>query len=142
MAMAMNGGNGIGVNWGKLASHRLPDEMIVQMLKDNGFTKVKLFEADEESLNALSGSNIEVMVAIPNNMLQLMSDDPHAATDWVDENVTRYVNPNGVNIKLSKRKSHALNESPFCFFFFFFFLLESLFDLIICNLFDSPLMYF
>ncbi|KAJ8643567.1 hypothetical protein MRB53_005315 [Persea americana] len=107
MTLVSHGGNGIGVNWGNLASHPLPDDVIVQMLKNNGFTKVKLFEADEKSLTALSGSNIEVMVAIPNNMLQKMSD-PSAATDWVKENVTRYMKPNGVNIKYV-----AVGNEPF-----------------------------
>lgn len=102
MAMALHG-NCIGVNWGKMATHRLPDDLIVQMLIDNGFTKVKLFDAAEETMRALSGSEIEVMIGIPNIMLQQISDDPQAAADWVEENVTRYMYPDGVRIKLSKR---------------------------------------
>lgn len=74
------------------------------MLRDNGFKKVKLFEADEESLSALAGSDIEVMVAIPNNMLQEMSDDPAVATDWVAENITTYIFNGGVNIRSSKNR--------------------------------------
>lgn len=110
MLMALHG-NCIGVNWGKMATHRLPDDMIVQMLIDNGFTKVKLFEADEESMRALSGSDMEVMIGIPNIMLQEMSDDPQAATNWVKENVTRYMYPDGVSIKLSKRDSQSFYNS-------------------------------
>ncbi|KAL5983330.1 hypothetical protein ACLOJK_017414 [Asimina triloba] len=100
--------NCVGVNWGKMATHRLPDDMIVQMLKDNRFNNVKLFDADEGSMNALSGTGIEVMVAIPNDMLQMMSDDPEVAIDWVDENVTRYSFPGGVNIKYV-----AVGNEPF-----------------------------
>ena len=52
-----------------LTSHQLPSKTIVQMLKDNGISKVKLFDADEDTMTALAGSDIEVMVAIPNKEL-------------------------------------------------------------------------
>lgn len=92
-------GNCVGVNWGQMASHRLPPKMVVRMLEDNGFDKVKLFDADPDTLSALIGTKIEVMVAIPNFMLVEIGSDPIAAADWVDENVTSYVQPDGVNIK-------------------------------------------
>lgn len=91
----------VGVNWGTMATHQLPPEKVVQMLMDNGFQKLKLFEADERILGALIGTPIEVMLAIPNFMLQKMSEDPPAAASWVDANVTSYSYHGGVNIKLS-----------------------------------------
>ncbi|KAK9187960.1 hypothetical protein WN944_019359 [Citrus x changshan-huyou] len=39
------------------------------MLKDNGISKVKLFDADQDTMTTLAGSDIEVMVAIPNKEL-------------------------------------------------------------------------
>lgn len=57
---------GLGFNWGTQAIHKLPPDTVVQLMKDNGIQKVKLFDADEITLSALSGTNIEVMVAIPN----------------------------------------------------------------------------
>lgn len=89
----------VGVNWGTMASHQLPPKSVVQMLIDNGFEKVKLFEADDKILEALAGTNIEVMVGIPNYMLQEISQDPDAAASWVDSNVTAYLYPGGVNIR-------------------------------------------
>ncbi|GAB2300390.1 hypothetical protein Dimus_034432 [Dionaea muscipula] len=89
----------IGVNWGTMATHQLPPEMVVEMLTNNGFNKLKLFEADEKILEALIGTDIEVMLAIPNYMLGEMSDDPDAAASWVDANVTTYLYHGGVNIK-------------------------------------------
>lgn len=90
--------DGLGVNWGTMATHRLPPTIVVQLLKDNGFKKVKLFDADESSMKALAGSNIEVMVAIPNNMLATMTSYD-SAKQWVKKNVTRYNFSGGVNIK-------------------------------------------
>lgn len=89
---------GLGVNWGTMASHPLPPKIVVQLLKDNGIDKVKIFDADSSTMKALAGSDIEVMVAIPNNMLRTMTDYG-AARDWVKTNVTRYHFEGGVNIK-------------------------------------------
>lgn len=94
-------GSSFGVNWGTMSTHQLPPEKVVKMLKDNGFKKLKLFEYDKNILDALIGSDIEVMLAIPNYMLQMMSVDPSFAAAWVDTNVTGYRYIGGVNIRLS-----------------------------------------
>ncbi|XP_057508592.1 glucan endo-1,3-beta-glucosidase 8-like [Actinidia eriantha] len=101
-------GVGVGVNWGTMASHQLPPERVVEMMRENGFDKVKLFEADGQILRALIGSEIEVMVAVPNYMLQQMSEDPDFAVAWVDANVTSYSYHGGVNIRYV-----AVGNEPF-----------------------------
>lgn len=90
--------DGLGVNWGVMASHKLPPETVVQMLRDNGITKVKLFDADPSTLGALAGTGIEVMVAIPNAQLAAITNYKNARK-WVTYNVTRYLYPGGVDIK-------------------------------------------
>lgn len=89
----------VGVNWGNLASHPLPAKIIVQMLKDNGIKRVKLFDADETSVKELAHTGIEVMVAIPNGMLFDMAVDYSNAQTWVKENVTRWVKDGSVKLK-------------------------------------------
>lgn len=98
---------GLGVNWGTQATHKLPPDTVVQMLKDNGIQKVKLFDADESTMSALAGTNIEVMVAIPNNQLAPMNNYDRAK-QWVRKNVTRYHFNGGVNIKYV-----AVGNEPF-----------------------------
>jgi hypothetical protein len=88
----------LGVNWGTMATHRLPPGTVVRMLEDNGIRKVKLFDADAGPMDALAGTSVEVMVAIPNNMLDMMTDYG-TARDWVHQNVSRYNFDGGVNIK-------------------------------------------
>ncbi|PKA66073.1 Glucan endo-1,3-beta-glucosidase 8 [Apostasia shenzhenica] len=100
-------GAAIGVNWGTMAIHPLPPKIVVEMLKDNGITKVKLFDADQNTMSALAGSDIEVMVAIPNNMLAIMNDYD-SAKNWVDRNVSRYNFNGGVNVKYV-----AVGNEPF-----------------------------
>ncbi|KAI8573242.1 hypothetical protein RHMOL_Rhmol01G0263300 [Rhododendron molle] len=101
-------GYGVGVNWGTMATNQLPPEKVVEMMKANGFDKVKLFEADGRIMQALIGSEIEVMVAVPNYMLQKMSEDPGYAATWVEANVTSYSYSGGVNIKYV-----AVGNEPF-----------------------------
>lgn len=91
--------DGLGVNWGTMASHKLPPKTVVQMLKDNNINKVKLFDADETTMSALAGSGLDVMVAIPNDQLKVMGSYDRAK-DWVRKNVTRYNFNGGVNITL------------------------------------------
>ncbi|XP_062148661.1 glucan endo-1,3-beta-glucosidase 8 [Alnus glutinosa] len=107
MTMVFNG-KSVGVNWGTQATNQLPPEKVVKMLTDNGFDKLKLFEADEAILKALVGTDIEVMLAIPNKMLKKMGEDPAAAASWVDANVTSYSYNGGVNIKYV-----AVGNEPF-----------------------------
>ncbi|CAI9766561.1 unnamed protein product [Fraxinus pennsylvanica] len=108
MSCRVSEGSSIGVNWGTMATHQLPPESVVQMMKDNGFGKVKLFEADDKILQALAGTDIEVMIAIPNYMLEQMSQDPDAAASWVEANLTAYSYSGGVNIRYV-----AVGNEPF-----------------------------
>ncbi|KAL8147129.1 hypothetical protein AgCh_004734 [Apium graveolens] len=98
---------GVGVNWGTMASHQLPAKVVVKMLKDNGIKKVKLFDANDTTMNALTGSDIQVMVAIPNDQLVAMNTY-NRAKQWVQRNVTRYIYNGGVNIKYV-----AVGNEPF-----------------------------
>ncbi|KAM1205080.1 hypothetical protein PS2_005914 [Malus domestica] len=92
----------IGVNWGTTASHPLPPAKVVELLKSNNVTKVKLFDADPGVLGALSGSKLSVTVGIPNALLKFLNSSKKAAESWVHENVTRYVSNGGggVGVKI------------------------------------------
>ncbi|KAG2301106.1 hypothetical protein Bca52824_029757 [Brassica carinata] len=99
---------GFGVNWGNIASHPLNPDIVVRMLKDNKINKVKLFDAHSWTMNTLAGTGMEVMVGIPNNLLESLAKDYENAKDWVKENVTAYMGKNGVNIKYV-----AVGNEPF-----------------------------
>ncbi|XAR57658.1 Glucan endo-1,3-beta-D-glucosidase [Bertholletia excelsa] len=99
---------GIGANWGTQATHPLPPSTVVEMLRENGFGKVKLFDADSNCLNALSRSGLEVMVGIPNDMLYSLANSVSAAEKWVEKNVSSYVSSNKVDIRYV-----AVGNEPF-----------------------------
>ncbi|KAK4432214.1 Glucan endo-1,3-beta-glucosidase 8 [Sesamum alatum] len=90
-----------------MATHKLPPKVVVQMLTDNGIKKVKLFDADQSTMSALAGTDIEVMLAIPNDQLSAMGSYDRAK-EWVKRNVTRYNFNGGVNIKYV-----AVGNEPF-----------------------------
>lgn len=99
---------GIGANWGTQASHSLPPDIVVKMLRQNGFQKVKLFDADYDTLRALGRSGIEVMVGIPNDMLASLASSVKAAEKWVSKNVSTHISTNNVNIRYV-----AVGNEPF-----------------------------
>jgi hypothetical protein len=90
---------GIGVNWGSQTSHPLHPSIVAGMLKDNGITKIKLFDADPWTVSAFAGTGIEVMVGIANNQLKDLSDSYGNAKDWVKHNVSKHIRDGGVDIR-------------------------------------------
>uniref|UniRef100_A0A453L058 Glucan endo-1,3-beta-D-glucosidase n=1 Tax=Aegilops tauschii subsp. strangulata TaxID=200361 RepID=A0A453L058_AEGTS len=98
LCMARWSAAGMGVNWGTQLSHPLPASTVVRLLKDNGFDRVKLFDAEDSILGALKGSGIQVMVGIPNDMLWDLAGSTKAAERWVTANVSKHVN-DGVDIR-------------------------------------------
>ncbi|CAA7030024.1 unnamed protein product [Microthlaspi erraticum] len=99
---------GLACNWGTMASHPLPPNIVVKLLRDNGFNKVKLFEADSGALRALGKSGIQVMVGIPNDLLATMASTVTAAELWVQQNVSQYISKYGTDIRYV-----AVGNEPF-----------------------------
>ncbi|AES92122.2 putative glucan endo-1,3-beta-D-glucosidase [Medicago truncatula] len=90
---------GFACNWGTITSHPLPAQIMVKLMRDNGINKVKLFEADPMALKALGNSGIQVMVGIPNDLLDSLATNVNAAIAWVDQNVSAFISKNGVDIR-------------------------------------------
>ncbi|RZC91520.1 hypothetical protein C5167_027589 [Papaver somniferum] len=80
---------------------------ILQLLQDNGFDKVKLFEPDPHALAALATSGIQVMLGIPNEFLAALASSVRVAENWVQQNVSTYIR-DGVDIR-----SVAVGNEPF-----------------------------
>nr|XP_043611335.1 glucan endo-1,3-beta-glucosidase 9 [Erigeron canadensis] len=81
----------IGINWGTAASHPLPPSKVVDLLKLNKITKIKLFDSNPQVLESLQNSNIDVTLGIPNSMLHSLNSSLKAAESWVHDNLTRYL---------------------------------------------------
>ncbi|XP_021813636.1 glucan endo-1,3-beta-glucosidase 6 [Prunus avium] len=99
--------SGIGANWGTQASHPLPPDTVVRLLRENGIRKVKLFDADYDTLRTLGKSGVEVMVGIPNDMLASLATSVKAAEKWVSKNVSAH---SSSNVKI---RYVAVGNEPF-----------------------------
>ncbi|KAI3676379.1 hypothetical protein L1987_85985 [Smallanthus sonchifolius] len=97
----------IGVNWGTSASHPLPPSRVVELLKLNKISKVKLSDSNPQVLEALSGSTIDVTVGIPNSMLRTLNSSVKSAESWVHDNLTRYLSTH------TRIEYIAIGDEPF-----------------------------
>ncbi|KAF6146952.1 hypothetical protein GIB67_036671 [Kingdonia uniflora] len=95
----------IGLNWGTSASHPLPPSKVVQLLKSNNINKVKLFDADTQVLNSLSGTKIDVTVGIPNSMLKSLSSSKKVADTLVHDNLTRFLSNADRRVRISYQEN-------------------------------------
>ncbi|KAE8653517.1 glucan endo-1,3-beta-glucosidase isoform X3 [Cucumis sativus] len=80
----------IGVCYGTMGDNLPGAKEVVQLYKSYGIKKMRIYHPDKHILNALQGSNIQVMVGIPNSDLQSLVNNT-SATNWVQTNIQAYV---------------------------------------------------
>ncbi|XLR36970.1 hypothetical protein S83_021630 [Arachis hypogaea] len=80
----------IGINYGRVANDLPPPSKVVQLLKSQGITRVKLYDTDATVLSALSNTGIKVVVAMPNELLSSAAGDQSFADNWVKANISAY----------------------------------------------------
>ncbi|KAL8127845.1 hypothetical protein AgCh_014687 [Apium graveolens] len=70
----------------------------IDLLNANRFGRIRLYDPVPEALDALRGTNIEVILDVPNSDLESLSNsDPTAARAWVQNNILSYTP--GVNFR-------------------------------------------
>ncbi|KAE9602972.1 putative glucan endo-1,3-beta-D-glucosidase [Lupinus albus] len=81
----------VGVNIGTDVSDLPSASKLVDILKANQITHVRLYDANAQILQALSNSGIEVIVGVINEEVLRIGESPSAAAAWVIKNVAAYV---------------------------------------------------
>ncbi|KAL5723786.1 hypothetical protein ACHQM5_007138 [Ranunculus cassubicifolius] len=82
----------VGVCYGRVANNLLPPTQVVNLVKLNGITKVRLFDADPTVLQAFSGSGVSLMIGVPNEILpDLASGGPAAASYWLQNSLFAHI---------------------------------------------------
>ncbi|XVF70741.1 hypothetical protein PTKIN_Ptkin11bG0187100 [Pterospermum kingtungense] len=89
-AIAFSDAGSIGVNYGRVANNLPSPDKVVELLKSQGLTKVKLYDTDATVLTALANSGIGVVVALPNELLASTASDQTFADNWVQSNISKY----------------------------------------------------
>jgi exo-beta-1,3-glucanase (GH17 family) len=80
----------VGINWGRVANNLPKPAEVVQLLKQQGITQVKLYDAEPTVLRALANTGIKVVVALPNEQVVAVASRPSSALAWVRRNVAAY----------------------------------------------------
>ncbi|XP_019196481.1 PREDICTED: glucan endo-1,3-beta-glucosidase 13-like [Ipomoea nil] len=87
---SVSGSGSIGINYGRIADDLPSPAKVVQLLKSQGITKVKLYDTDSTVLDALSGSGISTTVALPNEQLSAAAASQSFTDRWVQSNIVPY----------------------------------------------------
>lgn len=80
----------VGINIGTDMFDAPSPSNIVSILKSNQITHVRLFDSNAQMLNALSDTNIKVMISITNEEVLGIGQSPSKAATWVSKNVLAY----------------------------------------------------
>lgn len=80
-----------------MATNLPPPSDVVNLIKSNGISRVRLFNADPEALKPFSGTGIELMIGVPNEVLPTLANGMVSASlDWLQANIFAYVAPSQV----------------------------------------------
>ena len=77
----------IGINYGRLGNNLPSPSQSVELIKSMKAGRIKLYDANPEILNLLSGTKIHVSVMVPNREIPIISLNQTFADQWVRVNV-------------------------------------------------------
>ncbi|KAF7827325.1 glucan endo-1,3-beta-glucosidase-like [Senna tora] len=85
----------VGVCYGSDGNNLPTKQDAINLYKSNNIGKIRIYNPDEATLKALRGSNIEVIIGVPNTNLQSLASNAAAASDWVN----KYIKPYSSDVK-------------------------------------------
>ncbi|KAL5721275.1 hypothetical protein ACHQM5_013853 [Ranunculus cassubicifolius] len=81
---------GVGINYGQIANNLPSPTRVTYLLRSLGITRVKLYDADQNVLQAFSNSEVEFIVGVGNEHVPDMTD-PTKAQAWVEQHVIPHI---------------------------------------------------
>uniref|UniRef100_A0A1J3CF37 glucan endo-1,3-beta-D-glucosidase n=1 Tax=Noccaea caerulescens TaxID=107243 RepID=A0A1J3CF37_NOCCA len=89
-------GEPVGVCYGMLGNNLPSKPETIALFRQNNIRRIRLYDPNQDALNALKNSGIEVIVGVPNSDLRSLTN-PSSARSWLQNNVLNYYP--AVNIK-------------------------------------------
>ncbi|KAI8573210.1 hypothetical protein RHMOL_Rhmol01G0260800 [Rhododendron molle] len=80
----------VGVCNEQLGNNLPSNQEVVQLYKSNGIQRMRMYAPNPQVLQALRGSDIELVLDVPKRDLQHLAIDAPAAAKWVQDNVLNY----------------------------------------------------
>ncbi|CBI17187.3 unnamed protein product, partial [Vitis vinifera] len=84
------GAQSIGVCYGRNGNNLPSASQVINLYKSNGIGSMRIYDPNSDTLQALRGSDIELILDVPNTDLQSLASDASAAATWVQNNVVNY----------------------------------------------------
>ncbi|KAF5823841.1 putative glucan endo-1,3-beta-D-glucosidase [Helianthus annuus] len=81
----------VGVCNGRLGDNLPSEQETVALYRSNGISRMRIYDPNSATLDALRDTGIELMMDVPNRDLEGLTD-PNAARAWVRDNIQRYPN--------------------------------------------------
>ncbi|KAJ1291238.1 hypothetical protein BS78_02G302000 [Paspalum vaginatum] len=94
---AAEAGGAAGVSYGTIANNLPKEASVVDLLRQNGITVIRIYDASPEVLTPLANTGIKVVVMMPNKYLTAAAASPSYALQWVKTNVTAYYPATQIN---------------------------------------------
>ncbi|XP_056699916.1 glucan endo-1,3-beta-glucosidase isoform X2 [Spinacia oleracea] len=80
----------IGVCYGRNGNNLPSPQDVINLYKSRGITRMRMYDPGPNSLQALRGTNIGLILDVPRTDLRSLGSDAGAATRWVQKNVVAY----------------------------------------------------
>ncbi|KAF3661135.1 Glucan endo-1,3-beta-glucosidase [Capsicum annuum] len=89
LLIQMIGAQSVGVCYGKIANNLPSEQDVIKLYNANGIKKMRIYFPDVKVFSALKGSNIEIILDVPNQDLEALTN-PSTANGWVQDNIQRH----------------------------------------------------